>query len=106
MFVCSKQTSCLCFSVASIGKTLGLERKDFTLRVAPFIQGPASAPQIFEAPSLLREVVALLVLGVAGSSSHVEPRRRLDPAQAPRAAGGAGGSSRWLGLPEPALLLA
>lgn len=79
---------------------LGLERKDFTLYVAHFIQGPASAPQIFEAPSLLREVVALFVLGVAGSSSHVEPQRRLDPAQSPAAGGGAGGSSHWLGLLE------
>lgn len=50
MFVCSKQNSCSLFSVASVGKMLGLERKGCTLYGAHFIQGPASAPQIFEAP--------------------------------------------------------
>lgn len=44
------------------GKCCVWKEKPFTWCVAHFIRGPASAAQTFEAPSPLREAVALFVL--------------------------------------------
>lgn len=59
---------------------LGLERKGCTLYVAHFIQGPASAPQIFEAPFATEGGWCLVCSGRCAA--------RLEPGEAGGRAGG------------------
>lgn len=92
MFVCSKQNSCSLFSVASVGKMLGLERKGCTLYGAHFIQGPASAPQIFEAPFATKGGWCLICSGHCAAC--------LEPGEADGSAGGTAEAWRFWIFPD------